>query len=150
MRPLLAGLTLSAVLLLAPGGAPAEDPPLPLEKTPGFEKVDLAALQKDCRKELKKWCRQITPGGGRVLACLYAHEDQLSDKCVFGLYEQAVELEKAIVQVKFAGMQCRNELLAFCADVEVGEGRALACLDRHWAEVGKPCKDALRETGLKK
>ena len=150
MRVLAAGLMVSGALLLVTGGAAAGDKALPIEKTPGFEKVDLDKLEKDCRKELKRYCKQVTPGGGRVIACLYAHEDQLSDRCVFGLYESAVELEKAIVQVKFAGMQCRDELLAWCADVEVGEGRALACLDKHWSEVGQPCKDALRQTGLKK
>ena len=33
----------------------------------------------------------MTPGQGRVLACLYAHGDKLSAKCEYALYDAAAQ-----------------------------------------------------------
>ena len=46
-----------------------------------------------CKVELEKYCGQVTPGQGRILACLYAHGDKLSAKCEFALYDSAVRLD---------------------------------------------------------
>ena len=40
--------------------------------------------------------------------------------------------------------------MKFCGNVTVGQGRALACLDKNEKDVSKACKDALKATGLKK
>ena len=34
-----------------------------------------------CEKELAAYCQGVTPGDGRILACLYAHADKLSGQC---------------------------------------------------------------------
>jgi len=31
-----------------------------------------------CKKEIETYCKGVTPGEGRILACLYAYEDKLS------------------------------------------------------------------------
>ena len=49
-----------------------------------------------CKMELEKYCDQVTPGQGRVLACLYAYGDKLSSKCEYALYDAAVQLERAV------------------------------------------------------
>ncbi len=33
-----------------------------------------------CKAEIEKYCKNVTPGQGRVLACLYAYEDKLSGR----------------------------------------------------------------------
>ncbi|MGB3648599.1 MAG: cysteine rich repeat-containing protein, partial [Desulfobulbales bacterium] len=38
-------------------------------------------VAKGCEKELTSYCKDVTPGEGRILACLYAHSDKLSGKC---------------------------------------------------------------------
>ncbi|MDH3279693.1 MAG: cysteine rich repeat-containing protein [Gammaproteobacteria bacterium] len=45
-----------------------------------------------CEKELQSYCAKVTPGKGRVLACLYAHEDKLSGRCEYALYDAAAQL----------------------------------------------------------
>ena len=37
-------------------------------------------VAKGCEKELTTYCSEVTLGEGRVLACLYAHNDKLSGK----------------------------------------------------------------------
>ncbi|HTP51372.1 MAG TPA: cysteine rich repeat-containing protein [Anaeromyxobacteraceae bacterium] len=90
------------------------------------------------------------PGEGRILACLYAFEDKVSDKCEYAVYDAALQLEQAVAALKFAASQCKDDLMKFCANVQIGQGRALACLNKNEKDVSQGCKDALRQTGLKK
>jgi hypothetical protein len=43
-----------------------------------------------CGNELETYCAGVTPGEGRLLACLYEHGDKLSGQCEFALYDAAV------------------------------------------------------------
>jgi len=47
-----------------------------------------------CKAELEKYCKNVTPGEGRVLACLYAYGDKLSGRCEYALYDASVQLER--------------------------------------------------------
>src|SRR5512143_340893 len=103
-----------------------------------------------CKTELDTYCKEVTPGEGRVLACLYAFEDKLSDRCEYALYDAAGQLEKAVNALKYAATQCKADLKAFCSQVQPGEGRLLQCLDKNSAKVSSACKQALKDTGIKK
>lgn len=78
----LVGILLGASALLS-GNAGAAEP-----------LVDTVA--KGCEKELKEFCAKVTPGEGRVLACLYAYQDKLSARCEYGLYDAGAQLEHAV------------------------------------------------------
>ena len=41
----------------------------------------LAAIRAACAEDAQKFCANVQPGGGRVIACLKEHKDSLSDKC---------------------------------------------------------------------
>jgi hypothetical protein len=107
-------------------------------------------VKKACNKELTTFCKGVPQGQGRILACLYAFEDKVSDKCIYAVYNAAAELEQAVNALKFAASQCQGDLQKYCADVKLGEGRGLACLNKHDKDVSQNCKDALKQTGLKK
>jgi len=49
-----------------------------------------------CEKELQGFCKDVTPGEGRILACLYAHLDKLSGQCEYAHYDVAARLERAV------------------------------------------------------
>ena len=55
-----------------------------------------AQVREGCSPELARHCAEVTPGEGRLLACLYAHGDKLSGQCEFALYDAAARLERAI------------------------------------------------------
>ena len=42
---------------------------------------DMAAIRAACTADAKKFCAGVQPGGGRVVACLKEHKDELSDRC---------------------------------------------------------------------
>jgi hypothetical protein len=107
------------------------------------------SVVKGCDKELKTYCKDVTPGEGRVLACLYAHEDKLSGRCEYALYDAAAQLERAINALAYAANECRDDLTKFCSDIEPGQGRLLQCLGKNDAKITKRCKQAMKDTGLK-
>jgi hypothetical protein len=108
----------------------------------------IESLKKACNKELTTFCKGVVPGEGRILACMYAFEPKVSDKCLYAMYDASVQLEAAVTAVKFAATQCKDDLMKYCANVKVGEGRALACLHKNDKNVSDACKDALKQTGL--
>ncbi len=100
-------------------------------------------VEASCKGDLDKYCSQVTPGEGRLLYCVAAHEDKLSGQCSYALYEAAsllVELADAVADVAIA---CEADIESLCGSVEAGEGRVLSCLDANKAKVSQPCKDAV-------
>jgi hypothetical protein len=102
-----------------------------------------------CKTELNTYCEDVTPGQKRLLACLYAHNDKLSAQCDFALFDAAIQLERAVAALSYVVNECDDDLMQFCSEEQVGEGRLLACLDKNQAEVSTRCKEALIEVGLK-
>jgi hypothetical protein len=102
-----------------------------------------------CKMEIQKYCAQVTPGQGRVLACLYAHEDKLSAKCEYALYDAAVQLERAVAALSYVANECDADLEKYCGSIAPGEGRLLECLEKHDKQVSGRCKQAVKDVGLK-
>ena len=102
-----------------------------------------------CEKEIKTFCKDVTPGEGRILACLFAHNDKLSGSCEYALYDAAVRLERAIAALSYVANECEDDLEKFCAAVEAGEGRLAECLNKNEKKVSDRCNQALKDVGLK-
>ena len=105
----------------------------------------LDSVVEGCMAELETYCKDVTPGQKRVLACLYAYGDKLSGKCEYALYDAAVQLERAVAALTYVVNECTADLNQFCSEVEAGEGHLLACLDKHAPDVSVRCKDAIAE-----
>jgi len=102
-----------------------------------------------CKQELETFCKDVTPGEGRVLACLYAHNDKLSGKCEYALYDAAAQLERAVAALSYAMNECRDDLEKFCSGVPAGQGRLLNCIRTNDGKVSERCRQAIKEIGLK-
>jgi len=102
-----------------------------------------------CQKEIKTYCKNVTPGEGRILACLYAYQDKLSNRCEYALYDAAAQLERAIAALTYLVNECRDDLKAYCSDVKPGEGRLINCIDKNMEKVSKRCKQAIKDVAKK-
>jgi len=51
------------------------------QSTPSNAQATLADLRAACADDAKKLCAGVPLGGGRMVACLKEHKDQLSDRC---------------------------------------------------------------------
>ena len=106
-------------------------------------------VAKGCEKELNSYCKDVTPGEGRVLACLYAFSDKLTGQCEYALYDAAVQLERFVAALTYLANECDADLEKFCAEIEVGEGRVLKCLDDNGDKISDRCTQALKDVGAK-
>ena len=102
-------------------------------------------VQKGCGVEIEKFCSQVTMGEGRLLACFYAHEDKLSGQCEHTLYKASAQLEQAVSALNNVASQCEDDILAHCAEVQLGEGHILSCLESNADAVSGECKAAVAE-----
>jgi hypothetical protein len=102
-----------------------------------------------CKTEIATYCKDVKPGEGRILACLYAYEDKLSGKCEYALYDAAARLERAVAALTYVAKECEADIVANCSGVKAGEGRVLQCLEKNEAKVSKRCKGAIKDVGLK-
>lgn len=109
----------------------------------------IESVAKGCEKELTSYCSNVTPGEGRVLACLYAHNDKLSGQCEYALYDAAVQLERFVAALSYLANECDADLEKFCSAVEAGEGRLLQCLDDNSQKISTRCTQALKDVGAK-
>jgi len=101
-----------------------------------------------CGTELTNYCSQVTPGEGRILACLYAHGDKLSGQCEFALYDAAAQLERFIGELTYLANECSEDLDTHCAAVELGEGRLAQCLLDNETKLQARCSAAIDNTNL--
>src|SRR5262245_42119156 len=76
-----------------------------------------------CKTEITSYCKDVTQGGGHVLACLYAHEDKLSARCEYALYDASSELDRAVSALSYLRAECDEDLEKHCSNVEPGQGR---------------------------
>lgn len=103
-----------------------------------------------CQKELTTFCKEVTPGEGRIIACLYAFQDKLSPRCEHALYDSVGQLDRTLSNLNYVVGECRDDLKSLCADVKPGEGRLLDCLKKNEAKISKRCNSALNDVGYVK
>jgi len=110
-----------------------------------FAQGIIETVEKGCAVEIEKFCSQVSPGEGRLLACFYAHEDKLSGQCQYALYTASAKLDQAISALDYVASQCRDDMMKHCADVQVGEGRVVECLKANQDSVSADCKQAVND-----
>jgi hypothetical protein len=101
-----------------------------------------------CQAEIQTYCRQVTPGQGRMLSCFYAHEDKLSVQCINALYDGMATLERTVEAISYVASQCRADIDTHCGATVPGEGRIAKCLLEKKADLSEPCVGAIDETGM--
>ncbi len=115
----------------------------------GQQKGLIETVARGCEAEIVKYCGNVTPGEGRVLACLYAHNDKLSGRCEYALYDASVQLERAVAALSYVANECSADLGKYCGAVAAGEGRLLECLQKNDGQVSNRCKQARKDVGMK-
>ena len=103
-------------------------------------------LVKACETDIRSYCSQVTPGEGRMLHCMAAHEDKISGQCQYAFYQAARILEQLATATAYVASQCATDIETHCSGVAMGEGRILMCLSENKAEVSDACNQAISDT----
>jgi len=90
-----------------------------------------------CEEDIRKFCKDVTPGSGRIERCLREHESQVSPEC----REKRLKIRDT---VRGALEACLPEARKFCEKVPAGEARILRCLKEHEDDLSPACRSAAR------
>ena len=98
-----------------------------------------------CKKELDSYCSTVTPGRGRIAACLFAHNDKLSEQCAGAFEVGLVQLHMILSTVSYVVEQCSDDLDKHCEGVVIGGGRLQQCLSENRDKLEQKCQTAFSE-----
>ena len=96
-------------------------------------------VQSACREEMRNYCSAVTPGEGRLLLCMQAHEDKLGNACGFALFDASRNIQQAAHRVERIADACWSDIQANCA----GGGSIGQCINEKQASFSQPCKTVL-------
>jgi len=108
-----------------------------------FSLIPIASAQEGpCAADVKKFCKDAKPGGGRIMQCMKQHEAELSQACKDHSKMAKAEMEKV-------HEACKGDAEKLCKDVKPGGGRIARCLKEHQQQVSPGCKNAMQEAKSK-
>jgi hypothetical protein len=103
-----------------------------------------------CEVDIDHYCADVTPGSGRLTACIYAHEDRLSDSCDAAVAETADVITVIFNRLRNVRIQCAGDVAKLCDEVAIGEGRIFACLHENKASLSEGCGEVIDHVELPK
>jgi hypothetical protein len=89
-------------------------------------------LPKTCAIDLNSLCTGVTPGEGRIPACLTSHLSSLSTTC-------SAKLSREI----YVATACEADVKHFCRAVKSGGDGIASCVQTHRGEVSDSCRSAM-------
>ncbi len=133
---ILSGVMISSV----PVAAQSVSPETPVAKA-AIAKAEAAVgkVKTSCAPDVKSFCSNVTQGEGRLLLCMMAHEDKISDACYDAMLTAAEGVELAVSNLIRTAQVCDQDIEKHCASVEAGEGRIAQCLIDKKAELSTQC-----------
>lgn len=100
-----------------------------------------SALKSACKADVDRFCKDITPGEGRVAACLKSHSDKLSSSCTKEWKSAKAEMkEGAKGHMRAFKQACNNDVQKFCSN-SVGIQEISSCLKQHDTDLSASCKN---------
>ena len=134
-------LLLLAILSVGPASAQASIGKSLLDKLT----TKVAKLETVCAKDIKKYCSTVTPGEGRMVYCMQAHEDKISPKCAYELGEAASSVHAAADALRDGVIACKAEIAGVCGKAVPGQGRIATCLLENRATASSGCTEAIKK-----
>ncbi|KAG1672451.1 hypothetical protein FOA52_013237 [Chlamydomonas sp. UWO 241] len=104
-------------------------------------------LAEACRDDVDLYCKGISPGNGRVHACLRDNMGKISKRCAKEeLKLQAKEMSDIRLRPKL-NRACSEEKAVYCDDVKPGRARVVQCLVENMAhpDFGQECLEELEK-----
>ncbi|HET9718429.1 MAG TPA: cysteine rich repeat-containing protein [Pseudolabrys sp.] len=103
----------------------------------------VSKIKAGCGDDVAKFCGSVTPGEGRLILCMMAHEDKLSAKCDYTLYDASRNLDRALALIEQAADVCWPDIEKHCANIPEGGGHIAQCLVAKKESVASDCRTAL-------
>ncbi|OCP35169.1 cysteine rich repeat-containing protein [Ensifer sp. LC163] len=106
----------------------------------------VSTLANDCGSDIKKYCKGLNLGGGRIQACLEQHAGKVSPTCTMTLANVIASIkQREAAQSSFATV-CKHDIAQYCKSVK-GEGNVLSCLNKATRVNEGQCGQAIIDAG---
>ena len=104
---------------------------------------------KEAARSRQNYCQSVTPGEGRILLYLAAHEDKIADECKWALFNLHQISARAKPREEGIKQACSADIEGHCSSVTPGQGRTLICLYDYNDDLSSSCDKALIDAELK-
>jgi hypothetical protein len=104
--------------------------------------AEQAPADNPCSGDVATFCKEVNPGGGRMIGCLKQHENELSPEC-------KAQMKDGAKRFKEAHEACKDDVDALCQGIKPGGGRIIKCLKAHEEELSPECKEAFAKAKAK-
>lgn len=102
-------------------------------------------IELGCAKELNQYCSSVTPGEGRLMFCIMAHEEKIGEKCEYALYEASQDLTQAVSRIAQTADHCSEDIQKFCKSTPLGGGGIARCLVSNTGSLTGTCRASISE-----
>lgn len=103
-------------------------------------------LADDCGRDIKKLCKGLNLGGGRIASCLQEKSGRVSSTCkasieiVFTSISQRQQAQASYKKI------CKGDMARRCKGVK-GDGYILACLTKGNKHISDECAQTMSDAG---
>ena len=94
-------------------------------------------LRQACQDELRNFCSTVTPGEGRLMLCMQAHEDKIGRQCELALLETSRNIGKAVRRMENFAQVCWQDIQIHCSGAG---GSVVQCMADKRAQLSAPCQ----------
>lgn len=106
----------------------------------------VTTLAADCGADIKKHCKGLNLGGGKIQACLEQNAAKVSPTCTATLANVTASIKQRLTaQSSFASV-CEHDAAQLCSGVK-GEGNVLACLVKAKQVAERQCGQVITDAG---
>ena len=115
------------------------------QKTQMRERIGAAVqqLRTACAQEVSSFCSSVSPGEGRLLLCMQAHEDKLGRGCELALLETSRNIGSAIRRVERFADACWNDIQIYC---RTAAGSVTQCVVDNRSSLSPQCRAIVATT----
>ena len=103
-------------------------------------------LATDCGTDIKKFCKGLNLGNGRIQNCLEEHAGKVSPTCTATLSSVSASIKQRLAAQSSFTAVCKHDVAQFCRGVK-GEGNVLACLNNATRVKKGQCGQAITDAG---
>ncbi|MBY2923824.1 MULTISPECIES: cysteine rich repeat-containing protein [Rhizobium] len=106
----------------------------------------VSTLANDCGSDIKKFCKGLNLGSGRIQNCLETHAAKVSPTCTATLASVTSSIGQRLAAQSSFTTICKHYVAQFCSGV-VGEGNILSCLNKATRVNEGQCGQAITDAG---
>jgi len=107
----------------------------------------MTQLAASCGADIKKLCKGLNLGGGRIKTCLQQNAAQVSQPCNATLASVLASVQARQKAQASVAKLCRNDANRLCNGVKADDAHLLTCVIKASRSVSKKCNAAITDAG---